>query len=68
MRTFIGILTLIVIIIGVFSGPEAQIEWTMYFGMPLIIFGGSVGLTFITGRLEAIIAGMVIGALWPVLI
>lgn len=68
MGTFIGILTLVVIIIGIFFGPAAQIEWTIYLGLPLVIFAGSVGVAFITRRLEAIILGMVIWALWPVLI
>jgi hypothetical protein len=57
-----------VILIGVFFGTEAQIEWTMYLGLPLVIFAGSAGVTFITSRFEAIICGAVIAALWPVLL
>lgn len=63
MGKVIGILTLIIILIGVFFGTEAQIEWTVYFGVFLVIFAGSVGGAFITKRFEAIIGGMVISAL-----
>lgn len=66
MWTFVGVLTLIVIIIGFFFGPEAQIEWSVYFSIPLmIILGTSVGVAFITRRVEAIACGAMIGALWP---
>lgn len=64
----VGILTLILMIIGIFFGIEAQIELTVYFGIFLVIFAGSVGVTFITRRFEAMICGLIIGALWPVLL
>lgn len=68
MGKIISIFTLIVILIGVFFGLSAQIEWTVYFGIFLVIFAGSVGVTFITRRFEAMIFGLIIGALWPVLL
>lgn len=68
MGKILIILALIITAIGLFSGPAAQIEWTMYLGLPLVIFGGAIGVTFITKRLEAIVLGMVIAALWPVLV
>jgi hypothetical protein len=67
MGKFLGVLTLIVIIIGFLFGPEAQIEWAVYFSIPLmIIFGTSVGVAFVTRRFEAIICGVLIGAAWPI--
>jgi hypothetical protein len=68
MAKVIGICTLIVILIGVFFGTEAQIEWTMYLDLPLVILAGSAGVAFITSRFEAIICGAVIAALWPALL
>jgi len=68
MGKILVILALIITVIGIFSGPAAQIEWTMYLGLPLVIFGGSIGVAFITSRFEAIICGIVLAALWPVLI
>ena len=51
-----------------FIGPEVKIEWTTYLGMPLVILMGSAGVAFISKRFEAIIGGIIIGALWPVLL
>ena len=67
MIKLFGILALALVVIGLVFGRETQIEWTMYLGMPLIIVFGSAGVSFVTKRLEAIIVGMVIAALWPVL-
>lgn len=66
----VGILTLLIISIGVlfFLEPEVQIEWTTYLGIPLVILAGSAGVAFISKRFEAIIGGMIISALWPALI
>jgi len=62
------VLVLIIIAIGLFSGPEAQIEWSVYFGMLLaIIFGASVAVAFITRRVEAILFGVMMVAMLPVL-
>ena len=65
-----SILALLIIVICAmpFFGPEIKIEWTTYLGMPLVILMGSAGVAFITKRFEAIIGGIVIGALWPFLI
>jgi len=51
-----------------FLDPATKIEWTTYFGMPLIILTGSAGMAFITKRLEAIICGIMLSALWPVVL
>ena len=48
-----------------FLSPEVKIEWTTYFGIPLVILLGSAGVTFITRRFEAIIVGMVISIILP---
>lgn len=67
MKKIFSIFALALVVIGLVFGRETQIEWTMYLGMPLIIVFGSAGVSFVTKRLEAIIGGMVIAALWPVL-
>jgi hypothetical protein len=61
---------LIILIIGAipFLGLDTKITWTVYFGIPLIILTGSVGAAFITKRIEAIIAGVILSAFWPVFI
>ena len=46
-----------------FIAPEIKIQWTMFLGLPLVIFIGSAGITFITKRIEAIITGAVISAI-----
>jgi len=60
----------IVMLIGMmpFLDPATKIEWTTYFGMPLIILTGSAGTAFITKRFEAIICGAVLSALWPAIL
>ncbi len=66
MKKIFGIFALALVFIGLVFGQEPQIEWTMYLGIPLIIVFGSAGVAFVTKRLEAIVGGMVIAALWPV--
>lgn len=66
-KIFVG-LALVITFIGVVFGREAQIEWTVYLGFPLVIFFGSAGLAFIRKRFEVIIGGMMIAALWPFLV
>lgn len=70
MKATAGILMMVILVICIvpFIGPEIKVEWTTYLGMPLVILTGSVGIAFISKRFEAIIGGMVISALWPVLI
>jgi fucose permease len=51
-----------------FLDPATKIEWTTYFGMPLIILTGAAGTAFITRRFEAIICGAVLSALWPAIL
>ncbi len=68
MGKIFGGLALVIIFIGVVFGREAQIEWTVYLGFPLVIFFGSAGVAFISKRFEAIIGGIVIAALWPLLV
>ena len=67
MNKVFYVVAIILTIIGLLFGIEAAIKWTIYLGMPLIIFAGSAGVAFVTKRLEAIIIGAVIAALWPVL-
>jgi hypothetical protein len=43
---------------------EKEIEWTVYIGIPIILLGGA-GVTFITKRIEGVIAGLIFAALWP---
>ncbi len=66
MKKIFSIFALVLVVIGLVFGRETQIEWTMYLGMPLIIVFGSAGVAFFTKRLEAIIGGVMIAALWPV--
>ena len=70
MKQVAGFLMLLILIICAipFIGPEVKIEWTTYLGFPLVILMGSAGVAFISKRFEAIIAGMILGALWPVII
>jgi hypothetical protein len=64
-----GILVLLILVVGIIPfSTETKIEWTVYLGIPLIIFSGSAGITFISKRIEAIICGTVLAALWPVFI
>ncbi|MGD0779343.1 MAG: hypothetical protein ABR954_00985 [Dehalococcoidales bacterium] len=58
----------ILTIIGLIWGAVTQIEWIIYTGIPLIFLFGSAGLTFVTKRIEAVIVGMVLAALWPELL
>lgn len=69
MKTIVIALIIAITAIGMtpFLGIGAKIEWTAYLGIPLVILTGSAGAAFITRRFEAIIGGIVISALWPVL-
>ena len=62
------ILIIAVVVSIPFLSPDIKITWTMYLGMPLIILMGSAGATIITRKIEAIIAGVIISALWLELI
>ena len=68
MKKTFSIFALVIVFIGLIFGQETQIEWTMYLGIPLIIVFGSAGLAIVTKRIEAIVGGIVIAALLPVLI
>ena len=68
MKKIFGIVTLILVVIGLVFGREAQIEWTVYLGLILVVMTGAVGVTFITKRFEAIIGGIIISALLPVIL
>ncbi len=67
MGKILIIVGLILTVIGLIWGAEKEIEWTVYLGFPLVVFLGGVGLTFITKRFEAVIAGMVLAVFWPVI-
>lgn len=68
MGKIVSALMLIILIIGAipFLGLDTKITWTVYLGIPLIVLTGSVGAAYITKRIEAIIAGVILAALWPV--
>jgi hypothetical protein len=65
MKKAFFIVALILTIIGLIAGYEAEIQWTVYLGFPLVIFFGSVAITFITRRIEAIMVGVILAAIWP---
>lgn len=64
----IGMIVAVMLLVGNLPSVNlgTKIEWTAYLGMPLVIIGGSVGVSILTKRLEALMVGAVIGALWPV--
>ena len=66
MKAIIAVIVGIIMLVSMvpFLDLATKIEWTTYFGMPLIILTGSAGTTFITKRFEAIICGVVLSALW----
>jgi hypothetical protein len=70
MKKAIGILMAVIILVGSlpFLDTVGKIEWTTYLGIPLIILMGSAGVAFITKRFEAIIAGVILSALVPVVL
>ncbi len=69
IKTVVAVLIILILLVGItlFIELGTKIEWATYFGMPLVILTGSVGLAFITKKFEAIIGGVVISALWSVL-
>lgn len=68
-RGLVGIIAVVMIAISVmpFIGPEVKFELLTYLAIPLVILAGSAGVAFVTERFEAIIGGMILAALWPVL-
>lgn len=70
MEKITGILMFVIIVIGSISfiGLATQIEWTFYLSIPLICLMGSAGVAFLTKRIEALIGGVVITALLPVVL
>ncbi|MBA7577410.1 hypothetical protein ES708_19262 [subsurface metagenome] len=70
MKAIAGILMMITLVICAVPliGPESKIELATYLGIPLVILMGSAGIAFISKRFEAIIGGIIISALWPVLL
>jgi len=69
MKAIIGIIVVVIMLVGMmpFLDTASKVEWTTYLGIPLIIFTGSAGTAFVTKRLEAIIGGVVLSALWPII-
>ena len=59
------ILIIAVVVSIPFLSPDIKITWTMYLGMPLIILMGAAGTAYVTRKIEAIIAGVILAALWP---
>lgn len=70
MKKIVGVIMIVIIIIGLlpFLDIASKIQWTFYLGIPLIILIGSAGVAFITKRIEAIIGGIIIAALFPVIL
>lgn len=70
MKAIVAAFVGVIILVGAmpFLGPATKIEWTTYLGMPLVILTGSAGAAFITKRFEAIICGVILGALWPLIL
>jgi hypothetical protein len=68
MKKIVIILAGIIVLVGSlpFLDIASKITWTTYLGIPLIILTGSTGVAFITKRFEAIIAGVLLSALWPI--
>jgi len=69
MKAIAGIFFSIIVLVSMmpFLDIATKIEWTTYLGMPLIILTGTAGTVFITKRFEAIICGVVLSALWPMI-
>jgi preprotein translocase subunit SecG len=67
MKITFGVITAVLILIGLIFSRETQIEWTVYFGIGAVIVFGSAGLAFFVRRIEAIIGGIIIAAFWPIL-
>ena len=70
VKVLVGVISAAIIVIGMMSFLDigTQITWTTYLGIPLVILIGSAGVAFITRRFEAIIAGVILSILLPVLI
>ena len=69
MKAAVGIIVIVIMLVGTmpFLDAALKIEWTTYLGIPLIIFTGSAGTAFVTKRFEAIIGGVILSALWPII-
>ena len=65
-----AILVVAVFLVSVlpFEELSTRVEATTFTGIPLMILAGSTGVAYVTKRLEAIVAGVVLSALWPVLV
>ena len=69
MKAIVGIIVIVIMLVSMmpFLDTASKIEWTTYLGIPLIIFTGSAGTAFVTKRFEAIIGGVILSALWPII-
>ena len=69
MKAITGIIVSIIMLVSMvpFLNAASKIEWTTYLSMPLIILAGSAGIAFVAKRFEAIIGGVILSALWPIL-
>lgn len=70
MKRIVIILGGIIVLVGSlpFLDVASKMTWTTYLGIPLIILTGSAGVAFVTRRFQAIIGGVVLSAMWPVLL
>jgi len=68
MKAIVGIIVVALTLVSMmpFLDIAVKIEWTTYLGIPLIILTGSAGVAFVTNRFEAIIGGVLLSVLWPV--
>lgn len=69
MKAIIIILVIVITLVSMipFLDIAAKIEWITYLGILLIMFTGSAGIAFVTRRFEAIIGGVILSALWPIM-
>ncbi len=69
-KVLIAVLVALLLVISSVPFVElgTKIQWTTYLGIPLVILTGSAGVAFICRRFEVVIVGMILSALWPVLI
>lgn len=51
-----------------FIGAATKIERLSWLAIPLVVLAGSAGLTMYTKRVEAVLGGVVLAALLPVLL
>ncbi len=59
-----GVLVVVLFIIGLFLPFGQELELTLYLGIFLAILFGSAGVAFVTKRIETLVGGLIIGAIF----